>query len=416
MTNPSKSDLDKMAPYDRQYWEDVRARHNRAERARGYPYQLRYLEQNPIRTRCHVAVQNAVKRGRLIRPSVCEECSSQAKYIDAHHDDYSKPLSVRWLCRACHLAWHDAHGPGINGDKQEFDMGMLDRFEKFADKTFNDAAAMYLSEFEGKCRTRQEYALQHIQPYIGQLKLIDVDDQALVEYKAARKQEAMVGTINKEISTATAVLNKACKVWRWIPSAPKLQRVKGDHKKPYPLSWKEQIEVFKRLCGDLQKIVLFAVNTGVRREEIFKLRWEDERNIDGAMVFILRDTKNGQDRPVILNAIARRIVGYMRDGHNEKGLKHPEFVFWPMTVSKVFNLAWVEAGLPDTKLVKKGIHNLRHTFGYRLRQAGVAGEDRDSLLGHHNRSLTQHYAAPDIKRLAGLVELITVRNDTAILR
>jgi integrase len=299
-------------------------------------------------------------------------------------------------------------------------MSIYERYEQFADKTFQDAADKYLSEFTGKCRMRQWYALEHILPYIATLPLIDVDDTAIATYKQERAKVAMVGTINKEIATATAVLNKAAKVWRWIPSAPLLQRVKGKSKQPYPLAWSEQIDVFKRMVGILQKICLFAVNTGVRREEIFKLKWEDERDIDGVKLFILRDTKNGQDRPVILNSIARRVVEQMRGWDSpspitgEKG--DPVYVFPRMTVNKVFNLAWKMAGLPDDKYVKKGIHNLRHTFGHRLRAAGVPAEDRDALLGHHSRSLTQHYALPDIQRLAQYAELVTVRNDVPVLR
>lgn len=297
-------------------------------------------------------------------------------------------------------------------------MSIYERYEKFEHLTFQDAADKYLSEFEGKCRMRQWYALEHVIPYIAHLPLIDVDDEALRTYREERREQAMVGTINKEIATVTAVLNKAAKVWRWIPSAPLLQRVKGKSKQPYPLAWSEQIAVFCRLAGVLQKIALFAVNTGVRREEIFKLRWEDERDIDGVKLFILRETKNGQDRPVILNSIARRIVEQMRgldcDITKEKG--DPVYVFPRLTVNKIFNRAWIDAGLPDEKLVKKGIHNLRHTFGHRLRAAGVPAEDRDALLGHHSRSLTQHYALPDIQRLAEYVELITERNEAPVLR
>ena len=296
-------------------------------------------------------------------------------------------------------------------------MSIFDRYEQFADKTFNDAAEKYLSQFRGKCQKRQWYALQNILSYIGDLKLIDVDDATLEEYKRDRIKFAMVGTINKEISTATAVMNKAARVWRWIPSAPLLQRVEGDHRTPYPLSWPEQINVFKRLVGNLQKICLFAVNTGVRREEVFQLRWEHEHDVEGVMVFILPKnvTKNGKSRPVICNSIARRVVEQMRQP-STFAPRSSEYVFPRMTVNKVLNLAWTMAGLPDDGLIKKGIHNLRHTFGHRLRAEGVEPEDRDMLLGHHNRSLTQHYATPDILRLSEMVERITVRRDTVVLR
>jgi hypothetical protein len=43
------------------------------------------------------------KRGKIV-PRPCEACSSND--AQKHHDDYSKPLIVRWLCRSCHLKLH----------------------------------------------------------------------------------------------------------------------------------------------------------------------------------------------------------------------------------------------------------------------------------------------------------------------
>jgi hypothetical protein len=57
--------------------------------------------------------EKAVVRGVLIRPSTCEECGGSGEPykdgrspIQAHHDDYNKPLDVRWLCQGCHHNWH----------------------------------------------------------------------------------------------------------------------------------------------------------------------------------------------------------------------------------------------------------------------------------------------------------------------
>lgn len=47
----------------------------------------------------------AVKRGVLTRPSVCSECS-QEKSLHGHHEDYSRPLEVVWLCCRCHKRRH----------------------------------------------------------------------------------------------------------------------------------------------------------------------------------------------------------------------------------------------------------------------------------------------------------------------
>ncbi len=46
-----------------------------------------------------------IRKGILKRPNYCSNCFSE-KYIVAHHEDYSKPLIVIWLCRRCHKALH----------------------------------------------------------------------------------------------------------------------------------------------------------------------------------------------------------------------------------------------------------------------------------------------------------------------
>jgi hypothetical protein len=52
---------------------------------------------------CHVIAGNAIRDGRLIKRP-CEVCG--ADEVDAHHDDYAKPLGVRWLCRKHHAEHH----------------------------------------------------------------------------------------------------------------------------------------------------------------------------------------------------------------------------------------------------------------------------------------------------------------------
>ena len=62
----------------------------------------------------HNMVEAAVERGILVR-GPCEECGKDGQFSDgrsevqAHHDDYNKPLEVRWLCQKCHHEWHQKH-------------------------------------------------------------------------------------------------------------------------------------------------------------------------------------------------------------------------------------------------------------------------------------------------------------------
>ena len=50
-------------------------------------------------------VYRALKKGMLTKPSGCQMCGSK-EYIQGHHEDYSKPLEVMWLCSMCHLDLH----------------------------------------------------------------------------------------------------------------------------------------------------------------------------------------------------------------------------------------------------------------------------------------------------------------------
>lgn len=50
-------------------------------------------------------VRAAIKRGDLQRPTCCADCGRTVE-VHGHHDDYAKPLDVRWLCRQCHAAEH----------------------------------------------------------------------------------------------------------------------------------------------------------------------------------------------------------------------------------------------------------------------------------------------------------------------
>lgn len=65
----------------------------------------KWLEENPEKRAAHISVGNAVRDGRLFKPDACEECGATSR-LDGHHEDYSQPLVVKWLCRTCHTAVH----------------------------------------------------------------------------------------------------------------------------------------------------------------------------------------------------------------------------------------------------------------------------------------------------------------------
>lgn len=73
-------------------------------------YRNRQKERHPVEEDARRQVHNAIRRGDLV-PEPCERCG--ARPTQGHHDDYSKPLAVRWLCRPC----HDAHHAEVRDDR-----------------------------------------------------------------------------------------------------------------------------------------------------------------------------------------------------------------------------------------------------------------------------------------------------------
>lgn len=82
---------------------DYRCPTCRRSREKGRELRRAYRKRYPEKRRAHAAVYEAVRSGRLVRLN-CEQCGKTNS--QAHHDDYSKPLDVRWLCAECHETEH----------------------------------------------------------------------------------------------------------------------------------------------------------------------------------------------------------------------------------------------------------------------------------------------------------------------
>lgn len=68
-----------------------------------------HLARHPEKARARKAVSNAVRSGTIVKPDACEDCGKtfeDARKLHGHHEDYSKPLDVNWLCKDCHQARH----------------------------------------------------------------------------------------------------------------------------------------------------------------------------------------------------------------------------------------------------------------------------------------------------------------------
>jgi len=120
--------------------------------------------------------------------------------------------------------------------------------------------------------------------------------------------------------------------------------------------------------------------------------------------------KNREDRLAVLNGTAKAVIEACRGEHEEY-----VFVYRGKPVKFMNNSEWQkarkEASLPQVR-----VHDLKHTFGRRLRAAGVPLETRRVLLGHKSGDITTHYSAPEITELVEAANRVADTKVRTLLR
>lgn len=68
----------------------------------------RWSLRNPEKRAAHVILGNAIKSGKVKKPTSCSKCMKfmRSRILHGHHFDYTKPLEVEWLCVYCHIDEH----------------------------------------------------------------------------------------------------------------------------------------------------------------------------------------------------------------------------------------------------------------------------------------------------------------------
>jgi integrase len=284
---------------------------------------------------------------------------------------------------------------------------------------FRHCAARYLAQSRNKRSVEViEWHVRILIAHLGDIEPHKVHDGTLEPFILARiAAGASATTINRSLEVARTILNRAARAYRdddgipWLNSVPPLITMLPESRRsPYPITWDEQDRLVRRLPPHLATMALFAVNTGLRDSNLCGLQWMWEVHVPeiARSVFIVPPEAFKSKRPhvVILNDAAWSIV------QSQRG-KHPIWVFpyRGKSVRTMNNTSWQNArralGLSMVR-----VHDLRHTFGGRLRAAGVSHEDRAALLGHACHSMPALYASPDICRLTALANRVLERIKT----
>ncbi|MBF0483372.1 MAG: site-specific integrase [Candidatus Omnitrophica bacterium] len=233
----------------------------------------------------------------------------------------------------------------------------------------------------------EKHNMEHLNEYFGdrflhEIKVIDVERLKIDHLKKVSKS-----SVNKVLCTLKTMFNKAIEWEKYngINPVAKVKFYKLNNQRTRYLE-KEEIKRLLEQCeGYLKDIVEFALNTGMRKGEIFNLKWHDV-DVNRGIIFLLR-TKNNEMREIPMNETVKSILFRVR--------KMPDSPF--IFVGKTGN-AFVDikksfySALESAEITNFRFHDLRHTFASQLVMAGIDLNTVRELLGHKDIKMTLRYA------------------------
>lgn len=271
-------------------------------------------------------------------------------------------------------------------------------FDKYAGehKTFREMIERFMKEHAPKVSKNMQksymVSAKHLLSFFGDSRLLAITPKTVNDYKISRKsQNKKPSTINRELSMLSKAFNLAIKEWEWIKDNPclKVPKERENNKRDRWLSEDEEKRLLENSPQWLGDIILFALHTGLRQDELLSLTWN---RVDlFRRTIIIQECKNGKPRTIPLNRIALDIL---MEKAKVRSLKS-DLVFPSNVLTKIncqnliraFNIAKGKVNIQNFHF-----HDLRHTFATRLAQRGVDLYKISKLLGHYDISMTQRYA------------------------
>ena len=218
--------------------------------------------------------------------------------------------------------------------------------------------------------------------------LAEIKPAMIEQFKERRiKADKAPATVNRELSVLSKIFTVAVRAEQAeLNPCQNVQRFALDNERVRYLTEDEEKLLFAAM-GDneqLKSVVTVALHTGMRRGEIFNLKWFDLDFERG--VIQVRKTKTKLNRVVPMNARVRQVLDQQR--------RSSEFVFTSektggrlVDVKKAFNAARVDAKIPDFQL-----RDLRHSCANRLSEQGEELVTVAEILGHTDIRMTKRYS------------------------
>jgi len=237
----------------------------------------------------------------------------------------------------------------------------------------------------------------HLVPYFGDKPISKITHQMVDNYKTIRiKESASPNTVNHELTNLSHMLTMAVR-WGYIEQnvVSSVARMKYPQKSLRFLNQNEINTLLEAAEGShIFPIIVAALHTGMRKSELFNLKWPDVDFSQQTITVQAKDdwhTKNYKSRTLQMTPVLYKVLMEHKKEQAEIG-NRSEYVF-------TYNGQKIKYDIRDslrTALKKAGLkgvtlHTLRHTFASQLVMAGVPLKDVQELMGHLSFQTTLQY-------------------------
>jgi len=285
-------------------------------------------------------------------------------------------------------------------------------------KTFGEMMAKfdreYFSHMESSKFCRSYF--NGLVDYFGKYRLSQISPRLIYQFKGLRKAKGIKpATINRQLTIAKRAYNIAVREWEWCSENPfsKIPSEKGATKRNRWLTCEEERKLLANCPGWLKDLVVFATWTGIRVGNIISLR-RSQVNLSRAEVYLgengAQRTKNNEPLVIPLSQKALDVLKRKLEEGCDPVFRSPMGMqIDPNNLRRAFNKAVKNTGIEDFR-----IHDLRHTYGTRLAQAGVDLYTIAKLLGHKDIRATQRYAHHCTESLKRGISILETQTDTIL--
>ena len=235
---------------------------------------------------------------------------------------------------------------------------------------------------------------------IGHYLLADMTPALIAQYRdelaeseTRHKKKRAPSTVNRYLAALSHCYTIAMREWGWLDDSPmrKVRKYKETPGRVRYLSDDERGELLKA-CKEsdntaLYPIVVLALSTGARREEILTLKW-DQIDLNRGLVTFYK-TKNRETKSIPLTGHALMVVKQL----NKVRHIDTDMLFPGRNRSKPIDprFPW-EAALKKAKIEYFRFHNLRHTAASYLAMNGATPFEIAEVLGHKTLQMVKRYS------------------------